>query len=122
MHSSNSLYFVRFTHAINEILTAPFSYIEMIIGFVAGGVVRALIVGFGVLIIEQSSPMPRMIFFDAFCPVNIFLICSISLNSFISGYSHCRQSYNTKDFKVSLTYEQAAAFLDIIFKSRQPLR
>ncbi len=51
MHSSNSLYFVRFTHSINEILTAPFSYIEMIIGFVTGAVVRALIVGFGVLVI-----------------------------------------------------------------------
>lgn len=51
MHSSNSLYFMRFTHSINEILTAPFSYIEMIIGFVVGAVVRALIVGFGVLVI-----------------------------------------------------------------------
>lgn len=51
MHSSNSLYFVRFTHTINELLTAPFSYLEMIIGFVTGGVIRGLIVGIGVLII-----------------------------------------------------------------------
>lgn len=51
IHSSNSLYFVRFTHSINEILTAPFSYIEMITGFVAGAVVRSLIVGLGVLVI-----------------------------------------------------------------------
>ena len=51
MHSSNSLYFVRFTNSINEILTAPFSYLEMIIGFVTGAVARAFIVGFGVLII-----------------------------------------------------------------------
>ena len=51
MHSSNSLYFARFMHTINEILTAPFSYIEMIIGFVVGAVIRGLIVGVGVLII-----------------------------------------------------------------------
>ena len=38
-------------HTINEILTAPFSYIEMIIGFVAGSVIRGLIVGVGVLVI-----------------------------------------------------------------------
>ena len=51
MHSSNSLYFARFVHTINEMLTAPFSYIEMIIGFVVGAVTRGLIVGAGVLII-----------------------------------------------------------------------
>jgi len=51
MHSSNSLYFVRFTHTINELLTAPFSYLEMIVGFVTGGVIRGLIVGVGVLVI-----------------------------------------------------------------------
>jgi ABC-2 type transport system permease protein len=51
MHSSNSLYFVRFTNSINELLTAPFSYLEMIVGFVTGAVVRGLIVGVGVLTI-----------------------------------------------------------------------
>lgn len=51
MHSSNSLYFARFIRTINETLTAPFSYVEMIIGFVVGGVVRGIIVGSGVLVI-----------------------------------------------------------------------
>jgi len=51
MHSSNSLYFVRFTHSINELLTAPFSYLEMIVGFVVGAVIRGLMVGVGVLVI-----------------------------------------------------------------------
>jgi len=51
IHSSSSLFFARFMHMINEILTAPLSYIEMIMGFVVGAVIRGLIVGVGVLII-----------------------------------------------------------------------
>lgn len=42
--ASSSLYFMRFTRGIEEILIAPFSYLEMIVGFVSGAVIRALIV------------------------------------------------------------------------------
>lgn len=42
--SSTSLYFARFMKSIDEILIAPFSYVEMMIGFMCGGVFRALIV------------------------------------------------------------------------------
>ncbi len=48
MHSSSSVYFMRFVRHIEEILVAPLSYLEMITGFVAGGVARGLIVGLGV--------------------------------------------------------------------------
>ena len=41
---SSSLYFMRFTRGIEEILIAPFSYLEMLIGFVGSAVVRALMV------------------------------------------------------------------------------
>lgn len=42
--ASSALYFMRFTRGIEEILIAPFSYIEMLIGFVGSAVTRALMV------------------------------------------------------------------------------
>ena len=42
--SSSSLYFARFTKGIEEILTAPFSFVEMMFGYMFGAVIRALIV------------------------------------------------------------------------------
>jgi ABC-2 type transport system permease protein len=47
-HTSSSVHFQRFIRHIEEILVAPFSHVEMVIGFVVGGVVRAVIVGVGV--------------------------------------------------------------------------
>ena len=42
--ASSSLYFMRFTRGIEEILIAPFSYLEMLLGFVGSAIVRALMV------------------------------------------------------------------------------
>jgi ABC-2 type transport system permease protein len=52
--SSSSLFFARFIHTIDEILVTPFSYLEMIFGFMLGGVMRGvmvamLIMGVGIL-------------------------------------------------------------------------
>lgn len=47
--ASSSLYFMRFTRGIEEILIAPFSYLEMLIGFVGGAVVRSMMVAFLIL-------------------------------------------------------------------------
>lgn len=47
-HTSSSVYFAKWIRSIDELLVAPFSYFEMIIGFMAGGVVRAIIVGMGI--------------------------------------------------------------------------
>lgn len=44
--ASSALYFMRFTRGIEEILIAPFSYLEMIFGFVSAAIIRALLVGF----------------------------------------------------------------------------
>jgi len=46
--TSSSLYFQRFAKHIEEILVAPLSYLEMIAGYVIGGVVRGLLVAAGV--------------------------------------------------------------------------
>lgn len=48
LHTSSSVYFMRFVRHIEEILVAPLSYVEMIVGFIAGGVARAIVVGVGV--------------------------------------------------------------------------
>src|SRR3989338_4769418 len=68
MHSSSSLYFARFIRTIEEILVAPFSYIEIVLGYVVGAVIRALIVGVGILVIA--------VFFGAanFAHVGLFLL------------------------------------------------
>lgn len=47
--ASSALYFMRFTRGIEEILIAPFSYLEMLVGFVGSAVTRALMVAFLIL-------------------------------------------------------------------------
>jgi ABC-2 type transport system permease protein len=51
--SSSTVYFMRFQRSIEEILVAPLSHLEMLIGIVSASVIRALIVGAGVLIIGE---------------------------------------------------------------------
>lgn len=50
-HTSSSVYFKRFIRDIEEILVAPFSHLEMIIGFIAGGIFRGIVVGLGIFVI-----------------------------------------------------------------------
>ena len=47
--ASSALYFMRFTRGIEEILITPFSYLEMLIGFVGSAITRAVIVAFLIL-------------------------------------------------------------------------
>ncbi len=47
--ASSALYFMRFTRGIEEILITPFSYLEMLLGFVGSAVTRALMVAFLIL-------------------------------------------------------------------------
>jgi ABC-2 type transport system permease protein len=51
MHASNAVYFKRFLKDIEEILVAPLSYAEMIIGFVSAAVIRAIVIAVGIYII-----------------------------------------------------------------------
>ncbi len=77
-HSSSSVYFARFIKSIEEILVTPLSYLEMVVGFVLGGVARALIVGFGILAVG--------IFFDAVVLTSIwgFLFYVIAISTIFS--------------------------------------
>ncbi|MEZ4200406.1 MAG: hypothetical protein R3B69_02320 [Candidatus Paceibacterota bacterium] len=47
--ASSALYFMRFTRGIEEILITPFSYLEMLLGFVGSAIMRALMVAFLIL-------------------------------------------------------------------------
>jgi ABC-2 type transport system permease protein len=47
--ASSALYFMRFTRGIEEMLIAPFSYVEMLVGLVGSAVARALMVSFLIL-------------------------------------------------------------------------
>jgi len=49
--SSSSLYFMRFGRGIEEILMTPFSYIEMLVGFVGAAIMRSIIVSVIVLFV-----------------------------------------------------------------------
>jgi ABC-2 type transport system permease protein len=49
--SSSALYMARFMRMIDEILIAPFSYIEMIFGYMLGSMIRALIVSTLIMIV-----------------------------------------------------------------------
>jgi ABC-2 type transport system permease protein len=47
--ASSSLYFMKFTRGIEEVLITPFSYLEMLVGFVGSAVTRSLLVAFLIL-------------------------------------------------------------------------
>ncbi len=49
--ASSALYFMRFTRGIEEILITPFSYVEMLIGFVGSAVARAVMVACFILLV-----------------------------------------------------------------------
>jgi ABC-2 type transport system permease protein len=73
--TSNQLYFERFARHIEEILTAPLSYLEMIIGYVTGGVIRGMIVGLGVFFIAVFFSAANMAHFGAF----LFYMIAVSI-------------------------------------------
>lgn len=49
--SSSSFYFARFTRSVEELLVAPLSYLEIIIGYVLGAITRSLIVAFLIVLV-----------------------------------------------------------------------
>ncbi|MDP3785251.1 MAG: ABC transporter permease [bacterium] len=76
--TSSSLYFQRFVKHIEEILTAPLSYLEMIIGYVVAGILRGLIVAAGVYVIALLFTITTVnhVFLLIFYSVAVALIFS----------------------------------------------
>lgn len=80
--ASSNLYFMRFTRGIEEMLIAPFSYLEMLIGLVSSAVLRALMVSFlilavGVLFGAVALAHPLLFVFYVSAIAAIFAILGI---------------------------------------------
>lgn len=80
--ASSSLYFMRFTKGIEEILITPFSYLEMLVGFVGSAVARAvmvslLILAVGVLFGAVTLMHPLMFLFYVSAISAIFAMLGI---------------------------------------------
>ncbi len=89
--SSSSLYFARFTRSVDEILIAPFSYIEMIFGYMFGGVLRALLVAIlimivGVLFGAVTLVHPFMFLFYIMAVAGIFSLLGILVALWANGF------------------------------------
>lgn len=89
--ASSALYFMRFTKGIEEILIAPFSYIEMLIGFVGSAVTRALMVSFlilgvGVLFGAVTLTHPFWFIFYVAAIASIFAMLGILVALWAEGF------------------------------------
>lgn len=51
IHTAFNIYFQRFSRYIEEILISPLSYMEMLVGYISGAVIRSVIVGAGIYVI-----------------------------------------------------------------------
>lgn len=84
--ASSSLYFMRFTKGIEEILITPFSYLEMLLGFVGSAMARAvlvsiLILGVGVLFgaVQLLNPVAFFIYIAAIAAIFAMLGIIVAL-------------------------------------------
>ncbi len=78
MGTSFGLYLNRFQNAIQEVLVAPLSYVEMGIGFIIAGAVRGILTGIGVYIVALFFTHARFVDFGGFL---YFLVASSILFS-----------------------------------------
>lgn len=82
---TSSVFLSRFQKSIEEMLVAPVSNFMLLLGFVSGGVVRALIVGF--LIVLISSFFTQLTIIHPFDAVLVVILAStfFSLVGFVNG-------------------------------------
>jgi ABC-2 type transport system permease protein len=89
--ASSALYFMRFTRGIEEILIAPFSYLEMLIGFVGSAIIRALMVALlilcvGLLFGAVSLEHPIQFIFYIGGVASIFALLGILVALWAEGF------------------------------------
>lgn len=97
--ASSALYFMRFTRGIEEVLIAPFSYFEMLLGFVGSAIMRALavsvlilLVGIGFGAVELVNPLAFIGYVSAIAA--IFAMLGIITALWADGFEQL-QSLNT---------------------------
>lgn len=74
-HTSSAVYFARFIKSIEELLVSPLSYLEIVAGYVIGGIVRALVVAFGVLAVGMAFGAVTLVSFWGF----VFYVVAIAI-------------------------------------------
>jgi ABC-2 type transport system permease protein len=89
--SSSSLYFARFIHSIDELLVAPFSYLEMVFGFMFGAMMRGvmvavLIMGVGVLFGAVTLASPLLFLFYIVAISGIFSLLGMLVALWAKGF------------------------------------
>jgi ABC-2 type transport system permease protein len=97
--ASSALYFMRFTRGLEEILIAPFSYFEMLLGFVGSAVTRALMVAFLILAVGMvfgavSLVNPLGFVFYVAAIASIFAMLGILVALWAEGFEQL-QALNT---------------------------
>ena len=91
MSSSNVLYFQRFMRSIEEILVAPFSYIEMILAFSLSSMIRTVITATGIMLIGFAFGAvfvshPVTFFVAAFAISGIFALLGLIVGLWANGF------------------------------------
>jgi ABC-2 type transport system permease protein len=97
--SSSSLYFARFIHSIDELLVSPFSYLEMVFGFMFGAMMRGvmvavLIMGVGVLFDAVTLANPFAFLFYIVAISGIFSLLGMFVALWAQGFEQL-SSLNT---------------------------
>jgi ABC-2 type transport system permease protein len=84
--ASSALYFMRFTRGIEEILITPFSYMEMLLGFVVSAVARAVMVAALILLVGLAfgavtlvSPLGFLLYISAIAAIFAMLGIIVAL-------------------------------------------
>lgn len=90
-HTSSAIFFGRWVKSIHEILVAPFSYFEMVFGYVVSAVMRALLIGVGVLIIgllfgAVTITYPLLFILYAVAIAAIFALLGILVGLWANGF------------------------------------
>jgi len=83
--SSSSIYLQKFIHSIEEILVAPLSYLEIVIGFAVGGILRGLLVGLGVYVLALFFTTATIAHFWLFLAYALGVAMIFSFTGMLAG-------------------------------------
>ncbi len=91
--ASSSLYFMRFSRAIEELLITPFSYFEMLLGLVGSAVIRTTLVSILILLVgivfgAVSLVNPLSFLFYVMAIASIFAMLGIIVALWAESFEH----------------------------------
>lgn len=91
LHTSSAVYFARFTRSIEEILVAPLSHLEMILGYLVSALVRVGIIAVGIVLLgllfgAVSLAHPLAFIGFGFGIAGIFALLGIIVGLWANGF------------------------------------